>query len=190
MSITSVFAKVKEGLALVLKAEGVELLAHELGSNHLSDALTAPAIIWCPLGASTIIPIAGPTAPVARRTVRPDIVPGTGEIIDTKRIGEPAQYANREERIEIHVWGKTFTETEELLNHLVAMMRVQLSGHSFKPVSTDWQLGQSQNAKAYHVCLFTCVIKVPFTFEPMGIARAPLTVDIEGEILEPGEALS
>jgi hypothetical protein len=187
VSITSVFEQFKPGFAQVLKELGVELTAHELGADHLSDALSAPAIIWVPIGAAMIKPIAGPMAPTVRRLVRPTVTPGAGEALDTGRIEEPAQYADRHERIEIHVWEKNFPKLEALVNHLVAAMRVGLSGHGFKPVSTDWTVGQDQKSRGYYVCLFNCIIRVPFTFEPMKTAAYPLTLEVEGEILEPDE---
>jgi hypothetical protein len=187
MSITAVFNNVKAAFDLVCKDRGIELLAHELGADHLSDAQTAPAITWVPRGATKIYPIAGPRAPTAVRLKRPAAPPSgnPSEQDDTSRVNEPGMYASREEMIDIHVWDKTFEASEALLNHLVACMRIQLTGFSFTPVSTDWTLGQEQKSKGYNVCIFTCIVKVPFTFEPQKVATYPLTLELTGEIEEP-----
>lgn len=197
MSITSVFDKLKPGFDALLKDKGAEpLVLHELGSDHLSAAGSAPAIVWEPLGAASIQAISGPSAPVAKRLRRPVAAGGPatlalGEARDTGRIQDAAQYATRFERIRWHIWAKPrFSDLEALVNRYVAFVRVSTSGHAFKPMTTDWSLGQDQQSKAYHVCLMEVVIKVPFTFEPMGTAAYPLTVTVEGEILEPGESLS
>lgn len=184
MSITSVFNNIKAAFDIVCKDRGIELNGHELGADHLSDAQTAPAIVWVPKGAQKIEPIAGPRAPTSVRLRRPTATPSgnPSEQLDTERVSEPGMYASREEIIDIHVWGKDFASTEDLMNHLVACMRVQATGFSFRPLSTDWTIGQDQKSKGYNVGVLTCIVKVPFTFEPMKTASYPLSLEVEGNI--------
>jgi hypothetical protein len=189
MSITSVFNNIKAAMEVASKKYGFELLSHELGADHLSDAQTAPAIIWVPKGAQQITPIAGPRSPTAIKLRRPTTPPApdiAGEAVDTERVGSPGMYASRAEVIEVHIWGKDFAATEELLNHFVACFRVQATGFAFRPMSTDWTLGQEQRSKGYNVCIFTCIVKVPFTFEPQQIAEYPLGLEVDGEFESAG----
>lgn len=181
MSISTVFQAIRIGLNTVLEAAGEpQPTIHELGADHLSDAMDAPAIVWCPIGAEGIEMISGPRAPTRRRLTTEEA---------KERISDPNELARREELIEIHVFGKTFEKTETLLNHLVASMRVQMTAFSFHPMSTDWQLGQADTSKPFHICIFKCKIAVPFTFEPQGVVR-PVSVAIEGEIVDSLEELN
>lgn len=181
MSITTVFQAVRIGLATVLEAAGdPQPTIHELGADHLSDAMDAPAVIWCPVGATGIEPISGPRAPVRRRLTPTEA---------TQRIDDPNELARREELIEIHVFGKTFEKCERLLNQLVATMRYQLTGFSFRPISTDWKLGQTDTSKPFHICVFNCKVAVPFTMAPLDVVNAPLSVEVTGDIVESTEEL-
>jgi hypothetical protein len=176
MSISTVFVAIKTGLQTVLEAAGEQLpVIHELGADHLSDAMDAPAIVWCPVGATGIEMISGPSAPVSRKLTLAE---------QKQRISDPKEVARREELIEIHVFGKTFEKCETLLNHLVAAMRYQLTAFSFKPISTDWKLGQADTSKPFHICIFNCKVAVPFTFEPLGVAKGPLSVEVTGDLVE------
>jgi hypothetical protein len=185
MSISSVHENVKAALEVVLKAAGEQLPFHELGADHLSDAQSAPAIVWVPLGAKRIEQMpGGMRAPRVRKLVAPDVVPGVGEDVSTGRVQDPQMIATRAEEIEIHVWGKTFQDSERLLNHFVAAMRVQLTGARFHLISTDWTLGQQAKSKGYNVCLFHCAVDVPFTYEPQAVAKYPLTPTVDGEFVD------
>jgi hypothetical protein len=174
MSIVTVFEKIKLGLRQVIARTPEEQPEHLLGANHLSDALNAPAIIWVPLGAQKIDLVGG-----GHRSATAVRLSATEA---RQRIGEPNQFASRAELFEIHIWGKDFAQTEKLLNHLAATMRVQITA-GFHPLATDWTLGQSQDTKGVTICLFKCSIGIPFTFEPGAVADYPLTLTLEGDIV-------
>ena len=183
MSISSVFEplrKLVEDNGHVLMKLGEEHL--DLLEEYIGQQQSKPSIIWVPLGAPVITPIAGPRAPIARRLVRPNVVPATGEAVDTGRVEEPLMYASRREQIDAYVWAPDLPTCERVLNDFVAFVRLSATGFSFKPATTRWAVGSDRKPKRGSLCIFRFAIKVPFTFPEQNFVAAPLTLTLTPEI--------
>ena len=177
MSISTVFDAVKIGLASVLVATGESPVEHELGEEHLKlgeerlpERQTKPSIVWVPRGAPKIDMTSGRRSPTST-TVQAGV-------------SLPRQLAKRSEMISIYIWTHGFRFADKLLNHLVATMQVQLTGGSFHPVSTEWSIDAGAKDRAGTLCLFKCVIEVPFTYEPEAALKAPVAFSLEGDFVE------
>lgn len=186
MSISSIFEplrKVVEDNGHVTMRLGEEHL--DLLEEYIGQQAAKPSIIWVPIGAASIEPIAGPRAPTARRLVRPTVppsTPGTGAATDTARVEEPAMYASRPEQIDAYVWAPDLPTCELVLNDFVAFLRLSMTGFSFKPATTRWAVGSDRKPKRGSLCIFRFVAKVPFTFPDQNFVASPLTLTLTPEI--------
>jgi hypothetical protein len=147
---------------------------------------SVPTIVWVPKGAQKITMIAGPRAPTTIKLGRRGATPAPND--DVGRVDDPNEVARREEVIHIYVRAAGFPDTERLLNHLVALMRVQLTAFSFRPMSTAWSVGwptatnePERDMKSGTLCILECTIAIPFTFESQTVVRSPIGLQVTGE---------
>lgn len=175
MSISTIFDAVKIGLAQVLASAGDPPVEHDLGEEHLklgeetlSSLQPKPSIVWVPKGAPKIDLSSGRRSPTST----------------TQQAGVslPRQLANRHEVVWLYVWAKDFRSADKLLNRLVAIMQVQLTAGAFTPMSTEWSVAGTKDAKGTY-CLFKCVLEVPFTYEPQAVLKAPVDFSLDGEFV-------
>jgi hypothetical protein len=181
MSISTVFDTIKTGLENVLHDLGELVPSQLLGEENFQNPGPMPTIVWVPRGAAKITPIAGPRAPTKRSLT---LAEARG------RIEDPNQVARRDEFINIYVRNVDFRSTEKLLNHLVATMRVALTGFSFRPMSTEWSIAWPvpTNEPTGEIvtgtcCIFGCTVAVPFTFEDQPVAKYPIGLTVDGQIV-------
>jgi len=179
MSISTVFDAIKVGLENVLRDLGEPVPSQLLDEENFQNPGPMPTIVWVPRGAAKITPISGPRAATARALT---LSQARG------RISDPNEVARRDEFINIYVRNVDFRSTEKLLNHLVATMRVALTGFSFRPMSTEWSIAwpAPTNEPTGEIvtgtcCIFGCTVAVPFTFEDQPVAKYPLTPTVTGE---------
>jgi hypothetical protein len=187
--LSTIFDTVKTGLEMILTGLGEPLPLHVIGEENLPNPGTLPSIVWVPRGAKKIEMIGGPRAPMAVRLTKRGATPQPNN--DTGRIDSPNQVARRDELVHIYVRNAGFRETEILMNHLVACMRVQLTAFSFRPIETDWSIGwpvetnePTRNIQSGTQCILACYLAVPFTFEQQPIARSPLGLTVDGEFVD------
>ena len=175
MSLDSTLKKFGEALAANLTNAGAEAARFAIGEEHLKlgeetigQRQPKPSVVLVPIGAPEIEQWATMRDATSVKTAR--------------GISLPQELAVRDEHVDAYFWTPDLGSTEVLMNHFVAACRVSATAHAFKPLATKWAVVDPDNHARGTYCILRFKTRIPFTFEPSQIARAPFHPAITGQL--------
>jgi hypothetical protein len=174
VSLDSTLKKFGQALAANLQTFGAEAARFEIGEEHIrlgeniGERMNKPSVVLVPIGAPEIEQFGTMRSPTSRVT--------------PAALSQPEELAVRDEHVDAYIWAKTLLDTEVLMNHFVAGCRVGATAHSFKPLATRWAMVDPDKADRGTYCILRFKTRIPFTFEPSQIAKAPFTQAVTGQL--------
>lgn len=183
MSLKSTLTAFGEALAANLATAGAEAARFAIGEEHLrlgeesiGQNQQKPSVVLVPIGAPEIEQRGTMRDPTSRLTAR--------------GISQPQELAVRDEHVDAYFWTTDLESTEALMNHFVAACRVSATAHAFKPLATKWAVVDPDKRERGTYCILRFKTRIPFTFEPSQIARAPFHPSVTGQLSVNGHITS